>query len=138
MVVFTTTSETETTAIARRLAAMAKAGDIFLLEGPLGAGKSVFARGFIRSLCGEGTDVPSPTFTLVQTYDAPDAAIWHFDLYRLEDPDDIYEIGWEDALSGIVLLEWPERLGKHRPPHARRIVIETLDGESRRITIDEP
>ena len=134
----TTHSEDETAALARSTAAAAKAGDVFLLEGPLGAGKSVFARGFIRTLCGAQTDVPSPTFTLVQTYDTPDAAIWHFDLYRLEDADEIYEIGWEDALSGIVLLEWPERLGKHIPPHARRIVIETSGGESRRITIDEP
>lgn len=138
MAVFTTTTESETAAIAAQLAAMASAGDVFLLEGPLGAGKSVFARGFIRALCGGDTDVPSPTFTLAQTYDAPRAAIWHFDLYRLEDPEEIYEIGWEDARSGIVLLEWPERLGPYVPPRARRIVIETLDGESRRITIDEP
>ena len=137
MAIFNVTSETETTALAARIAIGAKAGDVFLLEGPLGAGKSVFARGFIRALCGENTYVPSPTFTLVQTYDARDTAIWHFDLYRLEDPDEIYEIGWEDALSNIVLLEWPQRLGSHAPHHARRITIETLGGESRRITIDE-
>lgn len=138
MAVFTVTSEHETTALAARLAASSKAGDVFLLEGPLGAGKSVFARAFIRSLCGEETDVPSPTFTLVQTYDAPGAVLWHFDLYRLENAEEIYEIGWEDALSGIILLEWPQRLGDYAPRHARRITIETLGGESRRITINEP
>lgn len=137
MAVFDIASETDTTALAQRLAAAAKAGDVFLLEGPLGAGKSVFARGFIRALCGDNTDVPSPTFTLVQTYDAPMAAIWHFDLYRLEDAQEIYEIGWEDALSGIILLEWPQRLGNLVPKHATRITIETLGGESRRITVDE-
>ncbi len=137
MTVFDIASETDTSALAARLARSAKAGDVFLLEGPLGAGKSVFARGFIRALCGEHTDVPSPTFTLVQTYDAPQASIWHFDLYRLEEAEEIYEIGWEDALSNIVLLEWPQRLGRLVPPNAKRITIETLGGESRRITVDE-
>ncbi len=137
MTVFDIASETDTSALAARLARTAKAGDVFLLEGRLGAGKSVFARGFIRALCGEDTDVPSPTFTLVQTYDAPLASIWHFDLYRLEEAEEIYEIGWEDALSNIVLLEWPQRLGRLVPPNAKRITIETLGGESRRITVDE-
>jgi tRNA threonylcarbamoyladenosine biosynthesis protein TsaE len=138
MAVIETTSEKETVAFAARLATSAKGDDIFLLEGPLGAGKSVFARGFIRALCGEDTDVPSPTFTLVQTYEAGEKLLWHFDLYRIEHPDEIYEIGWEDALSGgIVLVEWPQRLGTHIPAHAKYIRIETLPGESRRITIDE-
>lgn len=137
MAIFDITCETDTTALAARLAAAAKPGDVFLLEGPLGAGKSVFARGFIRALCGGDTDVPSPTFTLVQTYDAPAATIWHFDLYRLQDAEEIYETGWEDALSNIILLEWPQRLGNLVPKHATRITIETLGGESRRITIDE-
>lgn len=139
MAVHETHSESETAALAGKIAASAESGDIFLLEGPLGAGKSVFARAFVRALCGVDTDVPSPTFTLVQTYEAPNAALYHFDLYRLEDPEEIYEIGWEEALSGgIVLVEWPQRLGPHVPKNATRIRIETLAGESRRITIDEP
>ena len=133
-----TNTEQETAAFAAEIARSAKGGDIFLLEGPLGAGKSVFARGFIRALCGKDTNVPSPTFTLVQSYETETAPLYHFDLYRLEDPDELYEIGWEDALAGgIVLVEWPQRLGPHRPARARHIQIETMDGESRRITIDE-
>lgn len=138
MAVHEINAESETTALAAKIAASAKGGDIFLLEGPLGAGKSVFARAFIRALCGEDTDVPSPTFTLVQTYETKDDPLYHFDLYRLEDPEEIYEIGWEDALSGgIVLVEWPQRLGPHLPQNATRIRIETLAGESRRIAIDD-
>lgn len=131
-------SEDETNAIAAQLAGSAKPGDIFLLHGTLGAGKSTFARSFIRTLCGKDTDVPSPTFTLVQTYDAPASTIWHFDLYRLQDPDEIFEIGYEDALSeGILLIEWPERLGPHTPKHARNIRITSTGASARRIEIDE-
>ncbi|HEU4839408.1 MAG TPA: tRNA (adenosine(37)-N6)-threonylcarbamoyltransferase complex ATPase subunit type 1 TsaE [Micavibrio sp.] len=138
MAVHETHAESETAALAAKIAASARSGDIFLLEGPLGAGKSVFARAFVRALCGKDTDVPSPTFTLVQTYETEEATLYHFDLYRLENPEEIYEIGWEDALSGgIVLVEWPQRLGPHAPRNATRIRIETFDGESRRITIDE-
>lgn len=134
----TTHSEDESTALASKTAASAKGGDVFLLEGTLGAGKSVFARGFIRALAGSDTEVPSPTFTLVQTYDTAKAPLYHFDLYRLEDPEEIYEIGWEESLAGgIVLVEWPERLGSHVPAHARRIKIEIMDDDRRRITIDE-
>lgn len=137
MAITHTHSEDETAALAREIAAGAKAGDVFLLEGTLGAGKSVFARGFVRALTGADTDVPSPTFTLVQTYDTAKGTLYHFDLYRLEDPEEIYEIGWEEALSGgIALIEWPERLGPHTPPKARRITIDITEKESRRISID--
>lgn len=133
-----TRSEAETELIAAKLATTAKDGDIYLLSGALGAGKSVFARAFIRSLCGEHTEVPSPTFTLVQLYEHPRALLWHFDLYRLKSSDEIFEIGWEDALAGgIVLVEWPERLGLHKPKKAYNIHIKTMDDDVRRITIDE-
>jgi tRNA threonylcarbamoyl adenosine modification protein YjeE len=138
MAIIQTDSEAETAALAKKMAAEAKSGDIFLLEGPLGAGKSVFARGFIRALTDKDTDVPSPTFTLVQIYETNMAPLYHFDLYRLNDPEEIYEIGWEEAIAGgIVLVEWPERLGPYLPRKTHRIRIETLDGESRRIAIDE-
>ncbi len=131
-------SEQETEQIAAKLANEAKGGDVFLLSGTLGSGKSVFARAFIRSLCGEHIEVPSPTFTLVQLYEHPRAMLWHFDLYRLKSSDEIFEIGWEDALSGgIVLVEWPERLGLHKPRHGRGIHIKILDSNLRRITIDD-
>lgn len=138
MQVHQTTSEDDTLRLAALLAARSRPRDVFLLEGPLGAGKSVFARGFIRALCGADTEVPSPTFTLLQTYDGPNASIYHFDLYRLKDPDEIFEIGWEEARSdGIALVEWPERLGPHKPKNARTIRIEPVSPEARRITIDE-
>jgi tRNA threonylcarbamoyladenosine biosynthesis protein TsaE len=132
MPVFHTTSEDETAALAAQLAAGAAKGDVFTLQGVLGAGKSVFARGFIRSLAGQNTEVPSPTFTLIQTYDTAKGSIWHFDLYRLKDPEEIYETGWEEALAdGITLVEWPQRLGNLLPPHAKTIEI-TIDNDSRR------
>jgi len=138
MPIHQTSSEEETLRLATLLAAQARPRDVFLLEGPLGAGKSVFARGFIRALCGQDTEVPSPTFTLLQTYDGPGASIYHFDLYRLKDPDEIFEIGWEEARSdGIALVEWPERLGPHRPKKARTIRIEPVSTDARRIIIDE-
>tara|TARA_R110001592_G_scaffold29350_9_gene106591 strand:- start:8382 stop:8828 length:447 start_codon:yes stop_codon:yes gene_type:complete len=113
-----TYSEAETIAFAARFAQQLNAGDIVLLYGDLGMGKTVFSRALIRALCtDEAMDVPSPTFTLVQTYDAPRGAIWHFDLYRLSDPSEIYEIGWEEALSeGMILVEWPERLNEGMVP----------------------
>jgi tRNA threonylcarbamoyladenosine biosynthesis protein TsaE len=104
--------------LAARLAPAARPGDALLLEGPLGAGKSAFARAFLRSLCNDpGLEVPSPTFTLVQSYDLPGGgAAHHFDLYRLSGAvADLRELGWEEAREGIVLVEWPERLGALRP-----------------------
>ncbi len=111
-------SEDETARIAAELAAKTKVGDMLFLRGPLGSGKSVFARALIRALAGDpGLEVPSPTFTLVQTYDTQAGALWHFDFYRLKNPEEIYELGWEEALAGgVILAEWPERLGGLLPP----------------------
>jgi tRNA threonylcarbamoyladenosine biosynthesis protein TsaE len=128
-------SQAETESFAADCARGAQSGDIFALHGNLGAGKSVFARAFIRTLCGADTDVPSPTFTLVQTYDGENGTLWHFDLYRLESAEEVYEIGWEEALSeGIVLVEWPERLGGLLPRPRTDIKFTVLDGESRKIS----
>lgn len=95
------------------IAAKAQNGDVILLSGDLGAGKTVFSRAFIRAFSNNSNiDVPSPTFTLVQIYEESPIPIYHFDLYRLADADEIYEIGWEEALAeGICLIEWPQRLG---------------------------
>ncbi len=95
------------------LAPQLRGGDAVFLRGDLGAGKTAFARAMIRTLTGKpDLNVPSPTFTLVQTYDTPAAPLWHFDLYRLKSAEEIFEIGWEDALAGaIMVVEWPERLG---------------------------
>src|SRR5471030_3213873 len=99
--------ETATAALAAALARRARPGDVITLGGPLGAGKTRFARGFITAL-GVADEVPSPTFTLVQTYETASGMVWHFDLYWLTGPDEVRELGLEEALiDGIVLIEWP-------------------------------
>lgn len=102
-----------TDALAARLAARLRPGDSVWLEGDLGAGKTHLARALIRSCLGAGgdrADIPSPTYTLVQTYDTPQGEIWHADLYRLSDPQEIVELGLLDALeTAICLIEWPDR-----------------------------
>lgn len=108
-----------TEALARTLAPFLRMGDVVALEGPLGAGKTAFARALIRAYFPR-EEVPSPTFTLVQTYDGPDIAIVHMDLYRLESGRDVWELGWDDAREeAIVLVEWPERLGPELTPRDR-------------------
>ncbi|HEY1259264.1 MAG TPA: tRNA (adenosine(37)-N6)-threonylcarbamoyltransferase complex ATPase subunit type 1 TsaE, partial [Stellaceae bacterium] len=99
--------EMATAALAERLAGIAAAGDVIALEGELGSGKTTLARAFIAAR-GAGEEVPSPTFTLVQTYQAETVSIWHFDLYRLQAPEEAWELGIEEALAdGISLIEWP-------------------------------
>ena len=122
-----------THALAARLAALLRPGDAVLLEGPLGAGKSEFARALLRAAAGDpGLEVPSPTFTLVQSYDLPAGPAHHFDLYRLDGPDGLDELGWEEAREGIVLVEWPERLGGECPEGALTIALEPLADEHTR------
>jgi len=124
-----------TEALGRKLSLRARAGDVILLEGPIGAGKSCLARAFIRARLGEAEEVPSPTFTLVQVYEADGAEIWHADLYRLTHPDEVWELGLDDAFtSAISLVEWPDRLGAHVPPDALRIGLDAA-GEGRRAVI---
>jgi tRNA threonylcarbamoyladenosine biosynthesis protein TsaE len=106
--------------LAAIIAAQARAGDAILLSGDLGAGKTHFARAFINALTDAPEEVPSPTFTLVQTYAAQaqgqPVEIWHFDLYRLKSPEETFELGIEEAFAeGIVLVEWPDRLGYLKP-----------------------
>jgi len=118
----------ETEALARQFVSIAKAGDVFLLEGDIGAGKSVFARAFVREAVGSSIDVPSPTFTLVQTYDANIGEIWHCDLYRLTSPDDVFELGLDLAFTtSISLIEWPDRLGEETPSTALHVSFQDED-----------
>lgn len=111
------------------------AGDVVALQGPLGAGKSTFARGLIRALTSPEEEVPSPTFTLVQTYDTDGVTISHFDLYRLKSADEAEEIGlWEALEGGAALIEWPERLGDVLP--ADRLTVEmAFSAVGRRATL---
>src|SRR5262245_36222391 len=116
--------EAATAVLAGRLAGLTQPGDVIALQGELGAGKTSLARAFIRARGGDKT-VPSPTFTLVQTYDLPDGMVWHFDLYRLRAAEEAWELGIEDAFrDGISLIEWPERLGALLP---RRRLLVALD-----------
>jgi tRNA threonylcarbamoyladenosine biosynthesis protein TsaE len=110
------TTEAETSALATAIAPLLKTGDTLLLSGDIGAGKSAFARALIRARLGRLEDVPSPTFTLVQTYDDPAGDIWHCDLYRLTHPDEALELGLNEAFeTAICLIEWPDRLGSEAP-----------------------
>lgn len=130
--IIVTKSEAETIAFAQKCAAQIDAGDIILLYGDLGMGKSVFCRAMIRALCGHNDmDVPSPTFTLVQTYDASIGMVWHFDLYRISVPEEIYEIGWEEAMiDDVLLVEWPSRLAHLMPSRYYKIDMTCLEGEN--------
>jgi tRNA threonylcarbamoyl adenosine modification protein YjeE len=108
--------------LARRIAPLLRPGHTILLSGPIGAGKTHFARALIQArlaAAGLAEDVPSPTFTLVQVYDVDGAAIWHADLYRLTDPGEAAELGLEEAFQrAICLVEWPDRLGAQAPSGA--------------------
>lgn len=136
-----TADETLTAALARMLAATARPGRAILLDGPVGAGKTHFARAFIRARQGDAAeDVPSPTFTLVQTYDDPRGTeIWHADLYRLTDPSELAELGLDEALdSAICLIEWPDRLDR-LPDGAITVAIAAhADPDLRTITLIAP
>lgn len=104
--------EAATLRLGAELAPRLRAGDVVYLRGDLGMGKSSLARGLIRALTSPDQDVPSPTFTLMQAYEAPDFDIAHLDLYRLTDPEEAYELGLDELLpSAVLLIEWPDRLG---------------------------
>lgn len=120
-----------------QVAGMVRSGDTILLSGPLGAGKSVFARAFLRALCeNPSLEVPSPTYTLVQTYAAPQGAVSHFDLWRLSGPDELEELGWEEARDGIVLVEWPERLEDLTPEDALHLTLSVQPDGSRQVSVE--
>ncbi len=131
-------SEAETYETGRALAAGLCPGDVVLLEGQLGAGKTVFARGLAAGLGVDPEDVRSPTFTLVNPYRGR-VPVYHVDLYRIEVPDDLDELGLEEILGGdgVAVIEWPERLGGYLPERAVRVRLRDLGGTDRQISIED-
>lgn len=135
MISLSLSSEAETLALGAALAKRAACGDVITLSGTLGAGKTVLARGFIRERLGQApgetlgqtTDVASPTFTLVHVYDTVTPEIWHFDWYRLEHPDEVQELGVDDAFAaGLSLIEWPNKAAAWLPRERLDITL-TVD-----------
>ena len=118
-------SEKETISFAKKFARTLKGNEIIALWGTLGMGKTVFAKAVIQELTGRKEEVPSPTFTLLQTYDTPIGEVFHFDFYRLKNPEEAYEIGIEDAFeNGICLIEWPDKIGALLPRNVINIYFE--------------
>ena len=128
MSLFISKSEKETLKYAAQFAQSLKQGDIVALHGTLGTGKTVFSKGIIQALCHTNTDVPSPTFTIVQSYDSEKGPLYHFDFYRLKNPEEAYEIGIEDAFTdGICLIEWPDKIGTLLPKKHINVFLSIQD-----------
>jgi tRNA threonylcarbamoyladenosine biosynthesis protein TsaE len=129
--------EEETANAGARLASLAKPGDVITLSGPLGVGKTSFARGFITAL-GHVGDVPSPSFALVQPYEDLDPPVWHVDLYRIDDPSEIEQLGLESATDAVLLVEWAERAGIDAWPDALALSLEFAPDGGRILTAKVP
>ncbi len=128
----------DTAALGARIAAGLKRGDAVALGGDLGAGKTTLARAVLSSLAVKEA-MPSPTFTLVQTYETPGLAVHHYDLYRIEDEREIDELGLDEALEdGAVLIEWPERAGGRLPDDVLQVSLSIIDARSRRAAVSGP
>ena len=130
-------SEAETAALGARLAAAVKSGDVITLSGPLGVGKTALARALIGSLGHDG-EVPSPSFAIVQPYEALDPPVWHVDLYRIEEPGEIEELGLDSAADALLLVEWPERAGVEYWPEALRLSLDFGQDGDRILTAKVP
>ena len=130
-------SEADTADLGAALARVARQGDVITLSGPLGVGKTALARGFIAAL-GHETDIPSPTFAIVQPYDALDPSVWHVDLYRIEDAAEIEELGLDAAADAVLLVEWPERAGPAAWPDALRLSLDFGPRGDRILTAEVP
>jgi tRNA threonylcarbamoyladenosine biosynthesis protein TsaE len=129
--------EQATAAFGARLARIARAGDVIALSGPLGAGKTALARGFIAALGHDG-DVPSPSFAIVQPYEALDPPVWHVDLYRIEDPSELDELGLDAAADAVLLVEWPEHAAAAAWPDALRLSLDFGQNGERILTAEVP
>ena len=129
--------EAATRAAGARLAALLRPGDVVAMSGDLGAGKTTLVRGLLQALGHDG-DVPSPTFAIVQPYDELEPPVWHADLYRVEDPAELAELGLDSLGDSVLLVEWPDRAGEAAWPEALRLTLEITGPERRRLTAEVP
>ena len=129
---FSLKNEVETGILASQLANVSVTGDVIGLIGDLGVGKTAFARAFINARVGD-VEVPSPTFTIVQVYEFSDINVYHFDLYRIEETEELFELGIEDAFTdGISLIEWPDRMDTYLPSDRLDIIFSSVSSENAR------
>lgn len=119
------------------LAGKARAGDVITLSGPLGVGKTALARGFLAALGHEG-EVPSPSFAIVQPYEELQPPVWHVDLYRIEDPAELDELGLDSLADAVLLVEWPERAGNELWPEALSLTLDFGPNDCRILTAKVP
>jgi tRNA threonylcarbamoyladenosine biosynthesis protein TsaE len=129
--------EEATAGLGGKLAGLARPGDVITLSGPLGVGKTALARGFIAAL-GHAGEVPSPSFAIVQPYEELTPAVWHVDLYRIEDASELEELGLASAVDAILLVEWPERAGQRSWPDALRLTLAFGQDGARSLTAEVP
>ena len=130
-------SADETAAVGAALARVARAGDVITLSGPLGVGKTALARGLIQAL-GHESDVPSPSFAIVQPYEELDPPIWHVDLYRIEDRGEIEELGLDAAADAVLIVEWPGHAGNAAWPDALALSLDFAPNGDRILTAKVP
>ena len=129
--------ERETQELGARIAEALRPGDVVTLSGPLGVGKTALARGILAALGHQG-DVPSPSFAIVQPYEELDPAVWHVDLFRIEDAGELDELGLDSAADGVLIVEWPEKAGSRVWPQARGLSLDFDEGGARRLTAKVP
>ena len=130
--------EAATRKLGRKLAGVLRPADVITLSGPLSAGKTTLVRGLLGGLGHEG-EVPSPSFAIVQPYEELEPPIWHVDLYRIEGPDEIEELGLGDIRrNGVLIIEWPEHAGRELWPDALALSLETQADGSRALTAEVP
>jgi tRNA threonylcarbamoyladenosine biosynthesis protein TsaE len=120
-------------AIAERL----RPGDVITLSGPLGVGKTALARGLLAAL-GHASEVPSPSFAIVQPYDEVEPPVWHVDLFRIDSLGELDELGLDAAADGVLMVEWPEKAGPSAWPQALGLTLEFAEGGARRLTAKVP
>jgi tRNA threonylcarbamoyladenosine biosynthesis protein TsaE len=129
--------ESETARLGAGLAAVLRAGDVVLLSGPLGVGKSTLTRAMLHAL-GHVGEVPSPTFAIVQPYEELSPPVWHVDLFRIEQREEMEELGLDAASDAVLLVEWPERAGEDAWPDALRLSLDFAPDGARRLTAKVP